>query len=56
MMKRTGIVHWLMACSLSLSVLLMTGCQEEAGPAEKAGREVDKALDKVNDGIKELTK
>lgn len=35
---------------LTVSALLIAGCQKE-GPAERAGKEVDKAVDKVGQQI-----
>jgi hypothetical protein len=44
MMKRSGI-----RTALAMAVLLATlsGCQKQEGPAEQAGKELDKATEKV---------
>ena len=36
--------------ALIISVLLIAGCQKE-GPAERAGKEVDKTVDKVGQQV-----
>ncbi len=40
---------------LALSLILL-GCGEEPGPAEKAGKKIDRALHKATDKVKELSK
>lgn len=37
------------------TVLIGAGCKEE-GPAEKAGKELDKAAEKTKDAVKDATK
>ena len=41
-------------CAALLVGLSTTGCHE--GPAEKAGRSVDRAADKVGDAVRDATK
>ena len=41
--------------ALSLLYALNVGCEKE-GPAEKAGKEVDRALDSAKDNYKKMTK
>lgn len=41
--------------SLALILSFTTGCSKE-GEAEKAGKEIDKAVDSAKDKFKELTK
>ncbi len=36
--------------------LVLLGCGEEQGPAEKAGKKIDRALQKAADKAEELTK
>jgi hypothetical protein len=39
------------AVAAALLLSLLPGCQQQEGPAEKAGRQVDKAVDKVGQQI-----
>ena len=41
---------WLLACALAAFASGVTACKQE-GPLEKAGRQVDKAVDKAGDKI-----
>jgi hypothetical protein len=41
-------------CAALLFGLALTGCQE--GPAEKAGRKIDRAAEKVGDAVRDATK
>lgn len=42
-------VNTVLAISIVLAVLV--GCEKQAGPAERAGKEVDKATEKVGQQI-----
>lgn len=46
MMKRRSLGHGYVACRA------LPGCQKEAGPAERAGKDVDKAGDSIQDAAK----
>jgi len=35
-------------------VIGLAGCQEEEGPAEKAGKEIDKAASQLGDSVEKL--
>ena len=52
-MKKLGIP---ISTVLSMSVLLATlyGCQKQEGPVERAGKEVDKAVEKAGDQIEKV--
>jgi len=39
------------AMAMSLLILGLVGCQQKEGPAEHAGKEVDKAMDKAGQQI-----
>lgn len=39
------------ACTLSALILLSYGCQKTEGPAERAGKQVDQAVDKAGQEI-----
>lgn len=39
------------AAVVSALLVAVSGCQKEEGPAEKAGKSVDKAMDKVGQQI-----
>mgnify|MGYP001401532843 CR=1 FL=1 len=41
------------SAALAMSVLLaaLSGCQKQEGPAEHAGKEVDKAVEKVGEQV-----
>ena len=39
--------HLLAALAISTIILALPGCQKAEGPAEHAGKEVDKAMDKA---------
>jgi hypothetical protein len=39
------------ACLASAFLLALTGCQPQEGPAERAGKEVDKVVDKAGQQI-----
>jgi hypothetical protein len=41
-------------CAVLLFGLALPGCHE--GPAEKAGRNIDRAADKVGDAVRDATK
>ena len=42
------------AAALAAAVLIagLCGCKKEEGPMERAGKQVDKAVDKVKDAVK----
>jgi len=40
-------------CAALLFGLALTGCQE--GPAEKAGRKIDRAVEKTGDAVRDAT-
>jgi MT0933-like antitoxin protein len=46
-----GLYAVLVVAMLGTSSLAMTACEKPKGPAEKAGEEVDKAIDKVSDAV-----
>lgn len=48
-MKRARTIGVAMAMSVLLAAL--PGCQKQAGPAEQAGKEVDKAIEKAGEKI-----
>lgn len=37
--------------ALALTIALLSACQKQEGPAEKAGKEVDKAMDQAGQQI-----
>jgi len=39
------------ALALSVLVVGMSGCKKKEGPAERAGKEIDKAAEKTGQGI-----
>ena len=52
MMKHAKIVG--AAIGLSALLIALPGCQKPEGPAEHAGKEVDKAMDKAGEKIEQL--
>lgn len=56
---RTRLIHLLMALGLGLSVTTLTGCEEEPletdGPMERAGENLDEAVEEVQDEIDDHT-
>lgn len=42
------------ACMLALFVPALSGCQEEEGTMEKAGKQLDKAADEAGDTVKKI--
>ncbi|MCA1768645.1 MAG: hypothetical protein LC652_01385 [Halomonas sp.] len=49
MLKKLGL-----AMLVGMLAAGLVGCQDEPGPAEKAGQEVDKAMDDAGEGIEEM--
>ena len=52
-MARTN--YWQLAVALGCALGLLTGC-EDKGPAQKAGENVDKAMQKTGDKIQDAAK
>ena len=52
-MARTN--YWQLAVALGFALGLLTGC-EDKGPAQKAGENVDKAMQKTGDKIQDAAK
>ena len=49
-----GTTKSLLICVLTVFAVTMTpGCQKQEGPAEKAGKQLDKAVEKAGDKIDE---
>lgn len=47
---------FLVVLIIALPLLALGGCGEEPGPAEKAGKKIDRSMQKAADKVKELTK
>lgn len=41
----------LTACAMGVFVLVSAGCQKSEGPVERAGKQVDKAVDNVGQQV-----
>ncbi len=51
-----SVTVWLragVAGALLAAFLFLTACQDEQGPAEKAGKEIDEAVEKAGDKVEE---
>jgi hypothetical protein len=46
----------ILVLALSTIALATSACPEKKGPAEKAGAQIDKAIDKTKDAAKDATK
>lgn len=53
-MKHGGKV--IIAAVMSTLILGLTGCPEKEGPVERAGKSVDKAMDKAGEQIEQAGK
>ena len=42
------------ACAMGISVLMSTACQKSEGPVERAGKQVDKAIDNVGQKVEKV--
>jgi hypothetical protein len=44
------------AMVLGILLVALNGCQKKEGPAERAGKEMDKAAEKIKDVMKDVKK
>jgi hypothetical protein len=52
MMKSNKSVAAAVAVAVAVLIAGLYGCQKQEGPAERAGKQVDKAVDKAGEQIK----
>ncbi len=53
-MRRTMTRKLFLALLAGLLALGLAGCEEEQGPAEEAGQEIDQAVEEAGEGVEEM--
>lgn len=53
--ERTGLVRLLGVVVLAVPLALTTGCPRRSGPLERAGEEIDDAVEDVEEEVDEAT-